>query len=185
MRVYEMIISGFGGQGILFMGQVLAHAANDIGRNVSWLPSYGPEMRGGTANCMLCISNEAINSPLVLRPNILVAMNKPSLLRFQSQLAPGGWLIVNEDMVDVDTDRKNIKIVKVKADTIATELGNLKISNMVALGTLIGFTGIVTLEETLDAFHDMVPEDKKKIIPLNDEALKRGYEIGKKAGQEV
>jgi 2-oxoglutarate ferredoxin oxidoreductase subunit gamma len=88
-------------------------------------------------------------------------------------------------MVDVDTDRKDIKIVKVKADTIATELGNLKISNMVALGTLIGFTGIVTLEETLDAFHDMVPEDKKKIIPLNDEALKRGYEIGKKAGQEV
>ncbi len=94
-------------------------------------------------------------------------------------------MIVNEDMVDVDTDRKDIKIVKVKADTIATELGNLKISNMVALGTLIGFTGIVTLEETLDAFHDMVPEDKKKIIPLNDEALKRGYEIGKKAGQEV
>jgi 2-oxoglutarate ferredoxin oxidoreductase subunit gamma len=92
MRVYEMIISGFGGQGILFMGQVLAHAANDIGRNVSWLPSYGPEMRGGTANCMLCISNEAINSPLVLRPNILVAMNKPSLLRF-SVTAGSRWVV--------------------------------------------------------------------------------------------
>jgi 2-oxoglutarate ferredoxin oxidoreductase subunit gamma len=180
-----MIIAGFGGQGILFMGQVLAHAANDAERNVSWLPSYGPEMRGGTANCMLCISDEAINSPLVLRPNVLVAMNKPSLQRFQSQIAVGGWLVINEDMVDIEAERNDIKIIKVKADSIAAELGNPKIANMVALGALIGFTDIISLEETIEAFHEMVPEEKAKIIPLNDQALKRGFEIGKKAGQEV
>jgi 2-oxoglutarate ferredoxin oxidoreductase subunit gamma len=184
MRAYEMIIAGFGGQGILFMGQVLAHAANEIGKNVSWLPSYGPEMRGGTANCMVCLSDEEINSPLVLKPNVLVAMNKPSMQRFQTQLTSGGWLVVNEDMVDIEPERKDIKVVKVKADTIAAELKNEKTANMVALGTLIGFTGVISLEDTIKGFHEMVPPERKNIIPINEAALKKGFEIGNNARQE-
>ncbi len=177
MSTMEMIIAGFGGQGILYMGQMLSHAANDLGKNVSWLPSYGPEMRGGTANCMVCISDEDVNSPLVLEPDVLVAMNKPSLVRFEKTVKPGGTLVLNRDLIDIEPARSDLRIYWVPADTIASELGNLKIANMAALGTLIGTLDIITLEQAVQTVSNNTPANKKNTLSVNLEALRRGYDI--------
>ncbi len=180
MSSYEMIMSGFGGQGILFMGQMLSYAACDAGKKVSWLPSYGPEMRGGTCNCMTIIGDGEIYSPLVWHPDLLVAMNRPSLVRFEEAVKPGGVIILNKDMVDIPVTRTDVRQVWVPADQIAAELGNSKISNVAALGTLIGATGLLTLEEVAAAIEKKLPASKKAALAVNIEALKRGYEYGQK-----
>ena len=184
MATTEMIIAGFGGQGILYMGQMLSHAANDLGKKVSWLPSYGPEMRGGTANCMVCVSDEEVNSPLVLEPDVLVAMNKPSLVRFEKSLKPGGALILNRDLIDIEPTRSDLAVHWVSADTIAAELGNPKIANMAALGTLIGTLDIITLEQAVRTVTENTPASKMGTLSVNLEALRRGYEISS-AGTEA
>jgi 2-oxoglutarate ferredoxin oxidoreductase subunit gamma len=177
MGTTEMIIAGFGGQGILYMGQMLSYAANDLGKKVSWLPSYGPEMRGGTANCMVCISDEDINSPLVLEPDVLVAMNKPSLVRFEKTVKPGGTLVLNRDMIDIEPTRGDTDVYWIPADAIASELGNPKIANMVALGALIGALDIVTLEQAVNTVGVNTPASKADTLSINLEALRRGCNI--------
>ena len=177
MSTTEMIIAGFGGQGILFMGQMLSHAANDLGKKVSWLPSYGPEMRGGTANCMVCVSDEDVNSPLVLELDVLVAMNKPSLVRFERAVRLGGTLVLNRDLIDIEPARNDLKVYWVPADTIAVELGNPRIANMAALGTLIGTLDIITLEQAMETVRANTPPAKADTLGVNLEALRRGYEI--------
>jgi 2-oxoglutarate ferredoxin oxidoreductase subunit gamma len=184
MSTNEITIAGFGGQGILLMGQLMAYAANKQDKQVSWLPSYGPEMRGGTANCMVVLSDKPINSPLVLEPTSLIAMNKPSLEKFEPKLRAGGYLLINKDMVDRSANRNDVKCVEIAADTIAQEVGSDKVANMVALGCFIGFTELVSLDAVIDSLKEVLPPHRHNLIGLNEKALKAGYEVGKNARTE-
>lgn len=178
MALYELIIAGFGGQGILLIGQLLAYGGNIEKKEVSWLPSYGPEMRGGTANCMVVVSDKTVNSPLILEPHGLITMNKPSLVKFEPKLRANGLVVINEDMVDINVKRSNLSIVKVKADTIAEEIGSEKVSNMVALGAFIGATSLLPLESLSEALKKTIPSHRSHLVELNKKALQRGFEIG-------
>lgn len=172
----EVIISGFGGQGTLYAGQVYAYAGMDEGRHVTWLPSYGPEMRGGTANCTVVISDEEIGSPSALHPRAVIALNLPSLDKYEPLVAPGGFLIVNQSMVNREPTRTDVHWLTIPANDIARELGNERAANMVLLGALEGNMKALpdgALERALAAH---TAERLKKFIGLNIEALHRGAE---------
>ncbi|NLW17622.1 MAG: 2-oxoacid:ferredoxin oxidoreductase subunit gamma [Firmicutes bacterium] len=143
---HEIILAGFGGQGVMLMGQMLAYAGMTEGKNVSWLPSYGPEMRGGTANCTVVVSDKPVGSPLITRPGILVAMNLPSLDKFEDNVKPGGLLVYNSSLISRPPKRDDIEVLAVPANEIANELGNDRIANMVVLGALLGKKPIVENE---------------------------------------
>src|SRR5512139_3262163 len=148
----EIIIAGFGGQGVLFGGQVLAVAAMDAGKEVTWIPSYGPEMRGGTANCTVVIADEEIGSPLVEHPPLAVALNLPSFDKYEEMLQPGGTLVVNQSMVDRGARRTDIKVLLVPCNQIAEEIGSRKLVNMVAIGALVSALpelGLEAIEKAL------------------------------------
>ncbi len=170
----EIITAGFGGQGVLFTGQLLTYAAMDEGREVTWIPSYGPEMRGGTANCTVVISDEEIGSPMVSDPQAVIAMNLPSLDKYEGKVRPGGVLVVSESMVDRAVSRQDIKVVMVKANEIAEELGDKRMMNMVLLGALIANLPVIPLEAIEKALAGHLPERHHKMLPKNYEALKRG-----------
>ncbi|HOF25781.1 MAG TPA: 2-oxoacid:acceptor oxidoreductase family protein, partial [Anaerolineaceae bacterium] len=142
----EVIISGFGGQGALYAGQVLAYAAMDEGKQVTWIPSYGPEMRGGTANCTVVVSDEEIGSPTVKHPKAVLALNLPSLDKYENMIAPGGCLVVNESMVNRKPERTDIRVVLLPANEIAREIGNERATNMVMLGALLANMDILPIE---------------------------------------
>lgn len=173
----EIIISGFGGQGTLYAGQLMAYAAMDEGKHVTWIPSYGPEMRGGTANCTVVVSDDEIGSPTALHPAAVIAMNLPSLDKYEPLIKPGGYLIVNEDMVNRATVRDDIHILMIPANKIAMEIGNERAANMVLLGALEGNLHLLedgALEGALEAH---TAARLKKFIPMNIEALHRGAEF--------
>ena len=170
----EIVVAGFGGQGVLFTGQLLTYAAMDEGREVTWIPSYGPEMRGGTANCTVVISDEEIGSPMVSDPQAVIAMNLPSLDKYEGKVRPGGVLVVNESMVDRAVSRQDIKVVMVKANEIAEELGDKRMMNMVLLGALIANLPVIPLQAIEKALAGHLPERHHKMLPKNYEALKRG-----------
>ena len=170
----EIIIAGFGGQGVLFAGQLLAYAAMDEGKEVTWIPSYGPEMRGGTANCTVVISDEEIGSPMVSNPQAVIAMNLPSLDKYEGMVKTGGVLVVNESMVDREVKRKDIKVVMVKANDIAEELGDKRMTNMVLLGALIANLPVLPVKAIEKALAGHLPERHHKLLPKNYEALKKG-----------
>ena len=172
--VEKNIFAGFGGQGVLLMGQLLAAAGMMEGKNTSWIPSYGPEMRGGTANCSVMLSDDEIDSPLVTRPTSLIVMNRPSLEKFEDSVVPGGSIFVNSSMIDIKVKRTDVNAYYVPCTEIATELGNPKVSNMIMLGAYIGKSGCVDIETVLEALLEKLGERKAKLIPLNREALKRG-----------
>jgi 2-oxoglutarate ferredoxin oxidoreductase subunit gamma len=172
----EIIIAGFGGQGVLFCGQILAYAAMDIGKEVTWIPSYGPEMRGGTANCTVVIADQEIGSPLVKNPPLAIALNLPSFDKYEDVLAPGGTLIVNQSMVDRGPKRSDIQVLFVPCNEIAEELGDKKMLNMVALGALLAALDDVSINDIEKALEKHLPERHKHLLPKNHEALKRGYE---------
>jgi 2-oxoglutarate ferredoxin oxidoreductase subunit gamma len=172
----EVIIAGFGGQGVLFAGQLLSYTALDEGKEVTWFPSYGPEMRGGTANCTVVISDEEIGSPLVNRPTAVLAMNLPSLEKFENLVKEGGVLVVNASMVNREVQRNDIKIVSIPANEIAMELGSERATNMVMLGALLGNLDLLSLEALDKALDNHLPERHKKLLPMNKEALRRGAE---------
>mgnify|MGYP000100214472 CR=1 FL=1 len=154
----EIIIAGFGGQGVLFAGQVLAYAAMDLGKEVTWIPSYGPEMRGGTANCTVVIADEEIGSPLVQHPPFAIALNLPSFDKYEHEMQPGGVLVVNQSMVDRGAKRTDIQTVFVPANEIAEEIGNKKLTNMVAVGALVAaMSELVTLEAVEQALRGHLP----------------------------
>jgi len=172
----EIIISGFGGQGTLYAGQVYAYAAMDEGLHVTWIPSYGPEMRGGTANCTVVISDDEIGSPTALHPRAVIALNLPSLDKYEPLVAAGGYLIVNESMVNREPTRTDIHWVMIPAHSIARELGNERAANMVLLGALEGNMKALpegALERALKAH---TAERLQKFVPMNIEALRRGAE---------
>lgn len=175
----EIIIAGFGGQGVMLMGQVLAGAGMIEGKEVSWLPSYGPEMRGGTANCHVIVSEERIGSPFVASPDVVVAMNLPSMDKFAPQLKEGGLLIINSSLIDDEPERKDIRVIKIPANELAAEVGSDRAANMVALGAIIEKVKIVEIDSIISSLKKNLPERHHKLIPLNEEALKRGMEAAR------
>lgn len=176
----EIIIAGFGGQGVLFSGQVLAYAAMDAGKEVTWIPSYGPEMRGGTANCTVIIADEEIGSPLVKNPQLAIALNLPSFDKYEDLLVPGGTLVVNQSMVDRPAKRTDINVVLVPCNEIAEEIGDKKLLNMVAVGALLTALPEISLKDVEKALEGHLPERHKHLLPKNYEALRRGFEAGQK-----
>ena len=176
----SVIMSGFGGQGIMLMGQLLCYAGMHEGKNVSWMPSYGPEMRGGTANCTVMISTDRVGSPVTRFPQSLVAMNKASLDKFESAIQQGGFVLLNSSLVDRDPSRTDLKVVKVPANQIAEAAGTLQVTNMAALGAYVAGTGVVSLDSVVIALRRMIPEHRKDMLAVNEEALRRGAEAAKK-----
>ncbi|HEY76132.1 MAG TPA: 2-oxoacid:ferredoxin oxidoreductase subunit gamma [Thermoflexia bacterium] len=174
----EIIISGFGGQGALFAGQLLAYAAMDQGLHVTWIPSYGPEMRGGKARCTVVISDEEIGSPLVRRPSAAIVLNIPSMEAFEPAVKPGGILVVNSSLVPQKSERDDIHVIYVPASDIASDLGNVRLANVVCLGALIQALGVIPLEAIERALDDHLPERHRKLLGLNKEALRKGAEYG-------
>jgi 2-oxoglutarate ferredoxin oxidoreductase subunit gamma len=173
----EVIIAGFGGQGVLFAGKLLAYTALEVGKAVTWIPSYGPEMRGGTANCTVVISDEEIGSPFVKNPTAVIAMNLPSLDKFEKLVKPGGVLVVNASMVDRPVERKDITVVNIPANEIAESIGSSRSANMVLLGALLGNLDLLPLEAVEKALDGHMPERHKKFLQGNIEALKKGAEF--------
>jgi 2-oxoglutarate ferredoxin oxidoreductase subunit gamma len=172
----EVIISGFGGQGTLYAGQVLAYAAMDEGKQVTWIPSYGPEMRGGTANCTVVISDEEIGSPTVKHPKAVLALNLPSLDKYEDMIAPGGCLVVNESMVNRKPERTDIRVVMLPANEIAREIGNERATNMVMLGALLANMDILPFEALEKALKNHTAQRLQKFVGMNIQALRRGGE---------
>jgi 2-oxoglutarate ferredoxin oxidoreductase subunit gamma len=170
----EIVISGFGGQGALFAGQLLAYAALDSGRQVTWIPSYGPEMRGGTAHCTVIISDEEIGSPLVRNPAAVVAMNRPSFDKYEALVAPGGVLIINSALVAQPSLRLDIRSYAVPANTIAEALGSAKLANIVLVGALLAATGVLPAAAVKRALVEHLPERHRQLLAANCEALRRG-----------
>ncbi len=175
----EIILSGFGGQGVMSIGKNLAEAGVVEGLEVSWVPSYGPEMRGGTANCTVILSSERIGAPLVETATEIIVMNRPSLLKFESAVKPGGTVFVNSSIVPDKVSRTDVRAVYVPCDEIAAELGNPKVANMVMLGAYIGATGALKVETIQEMIHEMFTGKKAKLVPLNLEALQRGIDCAK------
>ncbi len=176
----EIIIAGFGGQGVLFSGQVVAYAAMDAGKEVTWIPSYGPEMRGGTANCTVVIADDEIGSPLVKNPPLGIALNLPSFDKYEDMLQKGGTLVVNKSMVDRGPKRDDIRVILVPCNEIAEEIGDRKLTNMVAVGALLSALPEITLKDVEKALAAHLPERHRNLLPKNYEALKRGFEAAQK-----
>lgn len=170
----EIVIAGFGGQGVLFAGQLLAYAAMDNGLEVTWIPSYGPEMRGGTANCTVIVSDEEIGSPQVRNPRVAVVMNRPSLDKYEPLIKEGGYLIVNSSIVDRAVERKDINTVMVPANEISERLGDKRMANMVMLGAMLSNLPILNLEAIEKALKEHLPERHHKLIPLNNQCIREG-----------
>jgi 2-oxoglutarate ferredoxin oxidoreductase subunit gamma len=176
----EIIIAGFGGQGVLFGGQVLAYAAMDSGKEVTWIPSYGPEMRGGTANCTVVIADHEIGSPFVKNPPLAIALNLPAFDKYEPIVAPGGTLIVNQSMVDRKAKRDDINVIFVPCNEIAEEIADRKLLNMVAIGALLSALPEITIEDVGKALEGHLPARHKHLLPKNYEALKKGFEAAQK-----
>ena len=170
----EIMIAGFGGQGVMAIGKTLAEAGMKENKDVSWLPSYGPEMRGGTANCSVVLTDDAIVSPIVLEPTELIAMNLPSLLKFEPTVKAGGTIFVNSSIITEKVTRTDVKAVYVPCLEIAQELGNLKVANMVMLGAYIQAMGNLSFETIKEMLVHMFTGPKAKLVDLNIEALARG-----------
>lgn len=172
MATHKLIIAGFGGQGVMLIGQMIAYAGMLEGKEVTWMPSYGPEMRGGTANCTVVVSDKKICSPIVTEATAVVAMNLPSLRKFEQFVKPGGQLFVNASLVKEESSRNDIEIYNVDANEIALSLNNDKVSNMVILGAIIKMTGVVK-PDSIEKVMDKIFKDKKAdFLPLNKNALK-------------
>jgi len=180
----EMIISGFGGQGIMLAGKLLAQTAMKAGKVVTYMPAYGAEVRGGTANCAVVISDEQIACPLVSSPDSLVIMNKASLTKFAGRLKQGGLIVVNSSLVDPDKARQladTDKVIAIAADDIASDLGSPKSANMVAVGAYLAARGILDVELAADCLADVLAKRYHKMLAVNAEALRRGGDFAKVA----
>ena len=174
----EMIFAGFGGQGVLSMGTLLAYAAMKEGKEISWMPSYGPEMRGGTANCIVNISDQPISSPIVSAYDVAIVFNQPSLKKFEGKVKKGGILIWESTTIKEPPSRTDIEIYPIPAIKKAThDLKNVKVMNMLMLGVLVKKTGIVKKESVLQALKETLPERHHHLIPLNKEAIDLGMTL--------
>jgi len=172
--IKEIIISGFGGQGVMSIGKSLVEAGMEEGLNVTWAPSYGPEMRGGTANCSVVLSDKLIGSPVFTFPTELIAMNSPSLEKFESRVVKDGLIFINSSVVNEKVEREDLKAVYVPCETIAYEIGNPKVANMVMLGAYVAATGALKPDTIRKMIAEMFTGSKAKLVPMNLEALERG-----------
>jgi 2-oxoglutarate ferredoxin oxidoreductase subunit gamma len=178
----DVIMAGFGGQGILLIGKMLAYAGMHEGMEVSWLPSYGPEMRGGTANCTVVISDKPVGSPVIRSPRAVVAMNLPSLEKFEPEIREGGLLLINSSLINRGAERDDLTVIEIPANEVAAELGNPRGANMVALGAYLGATDAVSLDAVIEVIRETFAA-KPAVIDVNIEALRMGYELGAAAKQ--
>ncbi|NTW04595.1 MAG: 2-oxoacid:ferredoxin oxidoreductase subunit gamma [Peptococcaceae bacterium] len=174
-----ILIAGFGGQGVLSTGQLLAEAGMVEGKHVSWIPSYGPEMRGGTANCGVTISDNPISSPVVTEPTTLIVMNRPSLEKFEKTVKKDGIIFINSSLIDIKATRKDVRVYYIPANEIAENIGNGKIANNVILGALIELTRVVTPGAVEKSLREVLPPHRHKMIPINLKALEAGAELVK------
>jgi len=173
----EIIIAGFGGQGVLFAGQLMAYAALDNGMQVSWIPSYGPEMRGGTANCTVIIADEEIGSPTVRRPQAALVFNLPSFDKYEPLVVTGGVLIANQSLINRDFLRNDLNAIMVPANDIAETIGNKRLTNMVMLGALLQALPVLSIESVQTTLETHLPQRHKHLLPLNAQALRQGAEL--------
>lgn len=173
-------MAGFGGQGVMAMGQLISYAGMLEGKHVSWYPSYGPEMRGGAANCSVVVSEELVGSPIIAVADDVIVMNEPSLSMFESHVRPGGNLFINSSLVKKETTRTDINVVKIPVNDIAIDLGNARVANMVMLGAYLKVTELVKVESVIQAFTKVYGDKKKKLLPINEKAIEFGGEaVGK------
>lgn len=170
----EIIIAGFGGQGVMSMGQLLAYAGMYEDKHVSWLPSYGPEQRGGTANCAVVISHDSIGSPLVSSPTTVMVLNNPSFEKFEPMVKSGGLLIVDTSLVTMDSTRDDITIIKINATELAIELGNKRIANMILIGAFLEKTKILGMESIIESLKKVLSPEKHHLLEVNHQALMQG-----------
>ena len=171
----ELLFAGFGGQGILFCGKVAAYAGLVDNREVSWLPSYGPEMRGGTANCHVIISESPVGSPIVNNPTELIVMNLPSFDKFEGTVAAGGNIFIDSSFIERDAARSDVNYYKIPATQMANDLGIPKLANMIILGKMLAVSGIVSLDTVRKAIEKCVPPTKTDLIEVNMNAINAGY----------
>ena len=175
----EVLMAGFGGQGMLLAGKILAHAAMDTGLEVSWLPSYGPEMRGGTANVIVCISPEPIGSPLIATPQALVAMNLPSLEKFAPTVRKGGVILVNASLIDRDPGRDDCTVLAIASRALAEKAGGVRAANFVMLGAYVGATGAVEAAAVERAIEEEFTGAKASFVPTNVAAFMAGLDAAR------
>ncbi|HET6272841.1 MAG TPA: 2-oxoacid:acceptor oxidoreductase family protein [Bacteroidota bacterium] len=182
---HELLIAGFGGQGVLSMGMTLAYAGMIEQKEISWMPSYGPEMRGGTANCIVIVSDSKISSPIVTRFDTVVALNQPSMDKFEKSVKPGGLLLYDSTNIISPPSRTDIQVVPVPASEEAIKLKNSKTMNMIVLGAFLERTKVVEVETVMEALKKVLPERYHHLLPLNEQALRRGMELASLAVVEV
>ncbi|MBW1803675.1 MAG: 2-oxoacid:acceptor oxidoreductase family protein [Deltaproteobacteria bacterium] len=170
----KIIFSGFGGQGVLMMGYVLALSAMNDGKEVTFLPSYGAEVRGGTANCTVVVSDEEIFSPVASSPDYGVIMNRPSLAKYESSIREGGIIVLNSSLIDIEPTREDIEVVKVPANDMAKALGSERTINMIMLGAFVGKTGLTSLTSIMNGLAEIVKGKKASVMTMNRKGLEKG-----------
>ena len=175
MKTSKILIAGFGGQGILFSGKALAFTGLKAGMEVSWLPSYGPEMRGGTANCSVTLSDAPIGSPIVDKPDILIAMNLPSLEKYLFETEKGGYIVYDSSLISKDVQRADVSIFAIPATKLASDNGLNGLANMIIMGKAIKETGVLTLDQIKNSLTQMVPAKKADLLANNIKAIELGY----------
>lgn len=173
----SIVIAGFGGQGVLFAGQLLAYAAMDTGKHVTWIPSYGPEMRGGTAHCVVIISDDPIGAPVVSRPDIAVVLNQPSFDKYLPLVKDGGLFVINSSLIDQTGDRKEIEQIMVPANEIAEQHGTIKMLNMAAVGAMLGARPVLELAAVETALREHIGQNKQHLVAANLEVLRQGFAV--------
>jgi len=175
----NVIMAGFGGQGLMFIGKLLAYSAMRAGKHVTWIPSYGPEMRGGTANCTVVISDEEVGSPVITSPQALIVMNNPSLEAFEPRLQPQGILFLNSSLVTRQVTRKDIEVISIPADDIAAEVGEKRAANMVILGAYVARTKVVSKGSIMEGLKEFFGK-KTQFLDVNVKAFEKGMEYGER-----
>jgi len=174
----SLLVAGFGGQGVVLIGQLLGYAASSAGMNATYYPSYGAEQRGGTANCTVVLSDEEIGSPVVSKLDVVIAMNEPSLVRFEEWVKPGGTIIINSSLIKREANRTDIKPLYVPANDMAQELGSDKVANMIVLGCFLGTSKSLSLESILATMRNKLA-GKPALLPLNEAAIRAGFSLVK------
>lgn len=181
IKEQEIIIAGFGGQGVLSMGRLIAYAGMIEGKEVSWMPSYGPEMRGGTANCIVIVSNSRISSPIITKFDTAILLNQPSVDKFEKAVKPGGLLIYEQSTVIHTPTRTDIEIIGISAIEEADKLQAKQVANMIMAGAFLEKRPILKIETLIEALKKALPPRRHNLIPLNEQALSRGSELVKQA----
>ena len=177
MKTTQILIAGFGGQGVLFAGKFLAYKGLVQDKNVSWLPSYGPEMRGGTANCSVILSDMPVGSPIITDPDILVAMNLPSLQKFVDSVVPGGKILVDSTLIDAKVERTDVEVFYIPATQMAKDAGFATLANMILAGKVLKETDAVSFDGNKETLESFIPAKKAALIDINCKALQMGYDF--------